>query len=188
MKMKALILGLLVVISSAAFGNDTPGMTVVQFKGSEVFKVIYKGTTAGKVTLNILDAAGKKVHSKTITGVDGFICPVNFRGLESGRYVIELVANEGRFREEVSYTPFFELKSIHVSKLLDSDGKFLLAVSNAQNEPIYVRILDSSAQVVYNESKTVDGDFAQVYKLEDSTGNYTFEVSDAAGNRKYFAF
>lgn len=186
--MKALVLALLVAISSTAFGNDVPQMAVVSWKGSEVFKVIYKGATPGRVTMNILDTNGKKVHSKTFTGVDGgFICPVNFKGLESGNYVIELVANDGKFREQVNYTPFFELKSIHVSKLIQDEGKFLLAVANAQNEPIYVRIFNEAEQIVYNESKTVDGDFAQVYKL-DNDARYTFEVSDSAGNRRYFKF
>lgn len=185
--MKALILSLLVAVSSTAFGNDVPGMAVVAWKGSEVFKVIYKGTTTGRVTMNILDTNGRRMHSKTFTGVDGFICPVNFKGLESGNYVIELVASEGKYQEEINYTPFFELKSIHVSKLLQDEGKFLLAVANAQNEPIYVKIFDENEQIVYNESKTVDGDFAQVYKL-DNGANYTFEVSDSAGNKRYFKF
>ncbi|MDQ2657870.1 MAG: hypothetical protein M3Y60_10655 [Bacteroidota bacterium] len=187
MKMKALIVALLVAVSSTVFGNDVPGMAVVSWKGSEVFKVIYQGATPGKVTMNILDTNGRKMHSKTFIGVDGFILPVNFKGLESGNYVIELVANEGKFQEKITYTPFFELKSIHVSKLIQDEGKFLLAVANAQNEPIYVTIFDETQQIVYNESKTVDGDFAQVYKLKNGA-RYTFEVSDSAGNRRYFKF
>jgi len=188
MKMKALFFALLVAMSTTAFGNDAPAMTVVSFKGSEIFKVIYKGTAMGKVKLNILDAQARVIHSETISGVDGFILPVNFKGLQSGNYTIEVVDNSGRYQEQVTYKPVYELKSIHISKLRNDDGKYLLAVANAQNEPINVKIYDAFQRVVYNESKTLRGDFAQVFNMENKHDSYTFEVSDAAGNKKYFNF
>lgn len=190
MKMKSLFFAVLLALgtSTFAFGNDEPGMTVVSVKGSQIFKVIYRGSETGKVKMNILDANGKVIHSETFAGLNGFIIPVNFKGVASGNYTIEVVDSSGKYQENVSNGPAFDLKSIHVSKILTEEGKFLLAMANVQDEPIRVTIYDRSDKVVYNESKTVNGDFAQVYRIEKPGGRYTFEISDAAGNSKYFTF
>lgn len=187
MKTTTLFFALVLAVSTTAFAlNDEPGLTVVSSKGSEVFKVIYKGTTTGKVKLNILDGRGTVIHSETISGLNGFICPVNFKGLQSGQYTIEVVDKSGKYQESVTYKPAHQMKSIHVSKLLTQDGKYLLAVANAQNEPINIKIFDTEQRLVYNESKTLNGDFAQVFKMSDAYGRYTFEISDDAGNKRYF--
>jgi hypothetical protein len=190
MKTKALFFALLIAVSTTAFGfdNGEPSMTVVAFKGSEIFKVIYKGTTTGKVRMNILDQRGNVIHSESFSGLNGFILPVNFKGLQSGTYTIELIDNAGKYQELVNYRPAHELKSIHVTKLVNENGKFLLAVANAQSEPIRIRIFDQDQRVIYNDSKVVTGDFAQVYKLENAYSRYTFEVSDEKGYKKYFNF
>lgn len=186
--MKVLFFALLVAVSATASANDFPGLTVVSLKGSEVFRVIYKGATPGKVKFNILDAKGKTILAQTVDGANGFIMPVNFKGLDSGDYTFEIIDNGEKYSEKVAYTPFYDLKKIHVSKIIKEEGKFLLAIANAQNEPISVKIYDETQRLVYNESKTLSGDFAQVFAIEDTTKGYTFEVSDENGNRKYFSF
>ena len=190
MKTKTLFFALLLAVSTTAFGysNDEPALTVVSSKGSEVFKVIYKGTTTARVKLNLMDVRGNVIHSEVISVLNGFIRPLNFKGLESGQYTIEVVDKSDRYQESVTYLPVDELKSIHVSKLVNHEGKFLLAVANAQDEPIHVKIFDQEQRLVYAESKTLRGDFAQVYKMPSSYNRYTFEVSDAAGNKKFFNF
>jgi len=188
MKIKGLVLSLLVIVSSAAFANEgDPSVAVVAFKGSEVYKVIYKGG-AGKVRMNILDAQGKKIHSSTIDAEDGFILPVNFKGLSAGTYTIEILDDAGKYTQQVVYKPASALHAVHVSKLQNADDKFLLALANLQNEAIKVTIYDAAQRVVYHESKVLSGDFAQVYKIEHPSNSYTFEVSDSSGNSKSFKF
>jgi hypothetical protein len=188
MKMKSLLFALLVAVSTTAFANDAPGLTVVSLKGSDIFRVIYKGASTGKVKFNILDAQGKKIHTQTVNGLDGFILPINFKGLRSGDYTFEVVDNAGTHREKVTFTQVSDMKKIHVSKILSEEGKFLLAVANAQNEDISIKIYDESQRLIYNENKTLAGDFAQVFSVGGNTSGYTFEVSDTNGNRKYFDF
>ncbi|MEX2232367.1 MAG: T9SS type A sorting domain-containing protein [Cyclobacteriaceae bacterium] len=190
MKTKTLFFAMLLTVSTAAFalGKDKPGMTVVAVKGSEVFKVIYQGETTGKIRLNIFDEQGRMIHSETIVGLSGFICPLNFKGLQSGNYTIELVDGTGKHREKVVYLPVSEMKSIHVSKLRSEEGKFLFVIANAQDEPIRLKIYDERKSLVYEETRTISGDFAQVYKMANKHGRYTFEVADVAGNQKYFTF
>src|SRR5688572_16340318 len=119
MKTKTLFFAMLLTVSTTAFalGKDKPGMAVVSAKGSGVFKVIYQGETAGRIRLNIFDAQERIIHSETINGLNGFIRPLNFKGLRSGNYTIELVDDAGKHRERVVYLPAHEMKSIHVSKL-----------------------------------------------------------------------
>ena len=53
---------------------------VVQVKGSEVFKVIYKTEVASRVKLNIYNASLRLIFTETLNS-DGFIRPLNFTGL-----------------------------------------------------------------------------------------------------------
>ncbi len=96
MKARSLFLAALVTVVSlaTAVGKDVPrntGLAVVPVKGSEVFKVIYKGETTGRVKLNIYNASSRIIFSESINVGDGFICPLNFAGLEPGEYTLELV-------------------------------------------------------------------------------------------------
>ncbi|MFZ6014202.1 MAG: T9SS type A sorting domain-containing protein [Bacteroidota bacterium] len=193
MKIKSLLIAALVTITSIASfaGKDEPrktGLAVVPVKGSESFKVIYRGETAGKVKLNIYNATGQTILSETINGVEGFICPVNFRGLASGEYTIELVDASGKKSEKINFIKKQSIRHIHVSKLTNDEAKFLLAVANSGDELINVRIYDAQNNLVHTESKQISGDFAQVYKLEAATGSYTFEISDKAGNTRTIRF
>jgi len=195
MKARSLFLAALVTVVTlaTAVGKDVPrntGLAVVPVKGSEVFKVIYKGETTGRVKLNIYNASSRIIFSESINVGDGFICPLNFAGLEPGEYTLELVDVTGAKKvEKVKYlTSTATSKNVHVSKLVKEDGKFLVAVTNAGTEKINVRIYDGANNLVHSESREVKGDFAQLYTIKNVTGGLTFEVSDDAGYTKTIRF
>jgi hypothetical protein len=167
-----------------------PDMKVISVKGSSVFRVIYKGAETGKVRLNIFDAQNKRIHTETITALNGFIYPLNFTGLASGDYTIELIDNSGKQRQVVHYVPtsVIDLKTVHMTRLINQDGKYLLAISNAQNENIHVRIYDRDSQLVFSEGKEITGAYAAVYKINNAGNGYTFEITDQAGNIRSFSF
>lgn len=175
-------------LTTSVRANDGREMTIVATKDSEVIKVIYKGNTSGKVKLNIFDAEGNTIHSASIAAKEGFICPLNFKGLPSGNYTIELVDDQGRRQENVNYVALHDRKSVHVSKILSEESKFLFAVANAQDELVTVRIYDQYQKLVYAETKALKGDFAQIFRMPQGLNHYTFVVSDVAGNKKSFAF
>ena len=191
MKMKSLFLAVLLVVASVASfaGKDEPrrtGLAVVPVKGSEIFKVIYQGESAGKVKLNIYDNTGAVVYTETIAGLAGFICPVNFRGLASGDYTIEVVDASGKKIEKVWYAPVKESGSFHVVRL--NDGKFLLSISGKTNDIVTVKIYDNDDNLLYKEAKEINGDFAQVYKISTASKGFTFELTDKSGNTKRLFF
>jgi len=193
MKTKSLFIAALVVVSAsvAAFGKEEPtsnkGLAVVPGKGAEVFKVIYKGETAGRVKLNVYNTQSKLVFSEVINGTDGFIRPLNFTGLEHGEYTIELIDASGKKTEKVSYNKPVK-KNVHISKIANEEGKFLVAVSGKGSEVVNVNIYDASNNLVHSESKIVNGDFAQLYTVKNITGTLTFEVSGASGDAKVVSF
>lgn len=193
MKIKSLFLAALVVFSSAvAFaGKDEPtktGFAVVRVKGSEIFKVIYKGVNVGKVKLSIYNGKGLQLLTQIMNGVDGFIVPVNFAGLDSGDYSIEIVDATGKRIEKVVYQPAKSINHIHISKLPNEDSKFLVAIASTGSDLISLKIFDTNSNLLHSESTTIAGDFARVYKLNTTSSGYTFEVTDKAGNTKTIKF
>lgn len=180
------------VLSLTAFGNEEPsnskGLAVVPVKGSEVFKVIYKGDAVGKVRLNIYNQASELVFTESISGLDGFIRPLNFNGLKAGEYTLEIIDAAGKKVERVNYQPNKSSKYVHISKIADEEGKYLVAVSGTGKEEINVRIYDSASNLVHNESKIIDGNYAQVYNIKKLAGEVTFQVTDNAGNVKTVSF
>lgn len=192
MKTRSLYLAAVIVIAAAitAVGKDEPGlgMAVVPVKGTEVFKVIYKGGNTNKVKLNVYNSASQIVFSETMNGVDGFIRPLNFTGLQFGEYTIELSDASGKRTEKVSYKPaVVAAPNFHIAKLV-SDGKFLVSVANSSAETITVKIFDDANNLVHVYNKEVAGDFAQLFSVKDIPGGLTFEVSDNAGNYKTIRF
>jgi hypothetical protein len=196
MKTKSLFFAAFVLVSSLAVaaGKDEPrniGMAIVPVKGSEVFKVIYKGETAGKVKLNIYNSESRVILTQTFNSTQGFIVPVNFAGLEAGEYTIELVDAAGKKVEKVTFGAKVAAsqKIAHISNIDKQNGKFLLSVVNpTAGQEINVKIYDAENNLIHNETKTVNGDFATVYKFNPANTSLTFEVSDSTGKIKTARF
>ena len=193
MKTKSLFFAAFVLVSSLAVaaGKDEPriGMAVVPVKGSETFKVIYKGESAGKVRLNIYNSASRIILTETFNSTQGFIVPVNFAGLEAGEYTIELIDAAGKKVEKVTFgAKKASEKVAHISNIDKKNGKFLLSVvSPAAGQEISIKIYDGE-NLIHSESKVVSGDFATVYKLNPAATSVTFEVSDNTGKIKTARF
>jgi len=172
------------VASVAAVGKDEPraGFTVVPVKGSEVFKVIYRGEGASKVKLNVLDASSDIVFTETFGKMEGFIRPLNFSGLKFGEYTVELTDATGTRTEKINYQPEKADRSLHVSRLLKEEGSYLLSVAKNGGQTITVKIFDDADNLLYTGSRSDSGDFAQIFTLKDVYGGVTFEISDASGH------
>lgn len=178
MKTKSIVVALVMAVSVAALGADPvgPKVVVVNQKESGVFKVIYEGLSTGKVTMKIFDKNRNLVFSEVINGVDGFIRPVNFAGMQPGEYTIEVSDASGKQVQKVEYTTDNAIKSVHVAKL-GSESKYLLAVANAGAEEFNVRIFDGNNNLIHNEDLMVNGELGLVYNLKDVSGVPTFEVT-----------
>jgi predicted secreted protein len=189
MKSRSLFIAVIVMFSAvvATFGKEEPGKTglaIIPVKGTEVFKVIYKGEATSKVKLSIYDQNGSVIFSETLASTGGFIRPLNFNGLPSGEYTVELTNEAGKKVEKLNYFPQIStVKNIHIAKV-GGENKYLIAVANDGAQTINVKVYDNANSVVYNESKEINGNFAQVYDVKDLKSGYTFEVTDTTGKTK----
>ena len=188
MKTKSIYFAALFVIGAAvaAVGKEEPAsnkLAVVAVQGSQVVKVIYKAETAGKVKLSVYDAASKVVFTDTRNSNEGFILPLNFAGLKSGQYTIELVDAAGTKTEKINYQPV-AVKNVHVAKTA-TEGKFVLSAVNV-NSPVAVKIYDAHNNLVHQSTKEVSGDYAQLFSIKNFAGA-TFEIT-SAGETSTFRF
>jgi hypothetical protein len=184
MKTRNVVLSVLVAmfVSVLAFANEpgNPRVVVVNQK-SGVFKVIYEGEKRGKVSMKIFNAEGKEVFAEVLRGMEGFMRPVNFEGMEPGEYTIEIADESGKQIQKVNYKNETSVKSVHVSKIAE-EGKYLLAVANSGSEQINVRIYDGANNLVHDESMIINGNFGLVYNLKQVAGVPSFEITDKTGN------
>lgn len=185
--MKTTLIAALVVMSAAVSLANAPasesGFAVVPVSGSTVYKVIYKGETETKVKLNVYNSQSVLIFSETLAKGNGFIRPLNFQGLASGEYTIELVGAAGKQTEKINFSPLkSNLKYVHVSRLASEEGKYILSVVSNTETASEVNInIYSEGTLVHKETKTINGEFAMVYNLKAISGNLTFEVTDNAG-------
>ena len=134
--------------------------------------------------MNIYNSTGVVVFSETLVSVDGFIRPLNFSGLQSGDYTVELIDASGKRIEKISYAPKVSSfdKNVRVMKM--EDGKYVVSVANEGAEVINVNIYDSSNNLVHSETREIKGNFAQIYSIKNAGDGYTFEIANNAGNTK----
>lgn len=178
---------LVALITGVAVAADPvgPKVVIVNLKETGVFKVIYEGAQVGKVNLRIANEDGVILFRETISNVDGFIRPINFKSLEAGEYTIEVSDSFGKFVQKVNYRTEQSVSAIHIAKIA-GDSKYLLSVEKGKN--INVKIYDGLDNLVHSENRLVDGNLSLVYNLKGVAGVPTFEVTDNAGKTKVIKF
>src|SRR5260221_14529278 len=107
MKTKSVLLIALVAMSVSvsvlASNEPVSSRIAVLSQESGIFKVIYESAKAGKVTLTITDKDGNVVYKEGIRTVNGFIRPVNFKGMDLGVYTITIADELGEQIQTVNY-------------------------------------------------------------------------------------
>jgi hypothetical protein len=184
MKTKSILLAALVMISSVALADEpgSPKLVVLSQKESGLFKVIYENPKTSKVKMTILNSDGDALFTESIKATDGFILPVNFKGMTPGEYSIEVTDGSTTQIQKVSYITSAKAQNVHIAKLSNEANKYLLSV--ASEGAINVRILDGANNIIHDQNVSVNGPVGLVYNLKAVTGAPTFEVTDNAGNVK----
>ncbi len=111
--------------------------------------------------------------------------PLNFKGMATGEYTIEVSDVYGKNVQIVNYTIEQSTPAVHVSKI-SGDNRYLLAVENEKE--INVRIFDGLNKLVHDKNLVVNGNLGLVYNLKGVLGVPTFEVTDNSGNTKVIRF
>jgi len=180
MKKKKVVLTMVAVIIASAFTfAATPAPTskvAVVSQNNSVYKLIYEGATAGKVTLKIYDKSSNVIFAETKKGLSKFILPLNFVGLEQGEYSIEITDETGTQIQKVNHatenTVNAAAKAVHISKM--KDGKYLVSATTSGN--INVQIFDGNDNLIHSKNFDVNGKLAVVYNLKNVEGQPSFLV------------
>ncbi|MEM7109188.1 MAG: hypothetical protein AAF519_13245 [Bacteroidota bacterium] len=182
---------LLITVMSSAFASDK-GDIVVLSDSSAVFRVYYSKPNVSKVRVSIRNEKGQQVFTETIKNKEGFVRPYNMKELPTGTYTIEV--EDGDEKRTYSYTYREESFRTTSSSLIVSvkkldDARFLLALGNASNEEVKIRIYDNNNEVIYSATELVANQFAQLYNLKSvDTDRLTFKIFNKAGEVEEFIF
>lgn len=152
-------------------------------KGENVFGVVYKSDSKNKVKVSIYDSKNQLVFTERMGKSDGFLRPYNFSELSHGWYTIEVEDENGLRIEHVNYKGEKMEKVVNVVKL-SPDNKFLFTAGGQGKELITLNIYDNTDHLLYNEIRTIAGDFGQLYTVEGIKGGCTFEVIHQNGSVK----
>ena len=188
MKTKSIVLSVMMVLVSVfTFASDPSNsqLVVLNTNTAGVFKVIYHQPGENSIAFKVYNQQGEIVFADYIRSSNGFIRPLNFLGMESGAYKVELKSGNQVTEQMITYSTASTeenvidgiVKSIHVSKLA-GENKYLLAISNQGTNRVNVRILNGNKEMVYNRNMNINGDLGVVYSLKQLVGTPTFEVSD----------
>lgn len=192
MKKNLILLGLVVALNTMVFASDdrpasATGLAVV--RNGAVFKVFYAGSQRADVKVAIYDESDEVVFSEVIRKTDGFVRPYNFSTMKEGDYTIELTGIDGRKSEKLHYRAGQIEKLANLMKLTGEEGKYLLTVSNKENDILTVRILDeASNKLLYSEKELISADFARIYNLTQLKGKVLFEISGKNGTITRLAY
>jgi hypothetical protein len=170
-----------VLMSTVALadGPGTPKLVVLSQKEAGLFKVIYDNPSSKQVKMTILNSDGEALYTESIKATDGFILPVNFKGMTPGEYSIEIADGSAKQVQKVRYLNSVKAQRIHVAKLTNEANKYLLSVANEGS--INVRILDGANNIIHDQDVSVNGSIGLVYNLKAIEGTPTFEVTDQSG-------
>lgn len=186
MKTKNTVLTLAaMVVSAVVFAtNPLSKMAVIGQQKTGTYKVYYESPSAVKVTLKVYDNSSKEIFSETIKGLNKFMRPLNFAGMDAGVYTIEITDENGSQIEKVNYVSEVQnsettIKAFHVCKL--QDGKYLVSVANEGSENINISVFDNNDNLLHTENRTVNGGLGLVYNFKQVAGQPVFVITDNAG-------
>lgn len=185
MKTKNVVLTVAALILASAFtfaAEPASKVAVVKQTNSGIFRVIYEGATAGKVTLKVYDRQGNQLLSEVTNGLDKFMRPVNFNGMEAGEYTIQIIDATGTQVHKVNYqveenatAAVSNAPAIHITKL--QTGKYLMSVATEGSSKINVLIFDGNGNLVHDENRNINQTLGLVYNLNQVEGKPSFQVA-----------
>lgn len=184
-KITLLLAGVLVsafaIASKPGEGSASIQLALVK-KGEATYKLYYQSASAAKIRVTIADAQGKVVYRDWIKSTASFMRPYTFDGLANGAYTVTVDNGTDKQIQVIQHsnTPT-DVKAANVLQL--ADNKYLLSVKGQfVSGKINVKIWDGTT-LLHKQQTEVNGDFGQLFRLENITTPVSFEVTDSKGNR-----
>lgn len=177
--MAIVLLGVATVAS--AKGTNESDFAVVKSQAKEsVFKVMYQGDERSTVKISIKNAQGELIFKELIKNTDGFARPYNFSALPQGSYSVTVDNGVSARTEIISHEEVISKKTVKINSVDTEKNKIALTVYSSQKGEVTVKVLNEANEIIFEESRLVQGGFGRVYNLKD-LAHYTIEVYDASG-------
>lgn len=191
MKLKFNVLIIATVLSIAAFANSPSSVIVASISNASVFTIRYKAPEVNTVKISILNSNNQLVFSETLTNVESFARPYNFRQLAEGEYTIIVADKNGKQAEKINYSMDKISSFISVTKVAKAENKYALNVNNNGTEDVFVKIYDND-QLLHEQTVQVTGSFGLIYNLSKvaltSDASVTFQISTTGGKVEIIKF
>lgn len=146
------------------------------------YKLVYLKESKGIVRIDILNEAGKQVHSQSVSNESGFAQQFDFTSLPYGKYTFVVTHPDGtKISEEVNHSkPERTATGLRADVLdINDNNKFRLAVLKSNDDPINVKIYDGEDRLLHQEVITGDEGFRKTYDLKNvKASSFRFEISD----------
>jgi len=168
---------------------------VAVLKQKSMIKLIYLNEPQSKVKISILDENGHKLTMKgtklttrVVRNIDAFIQPYNFSGLEDGKYIFEIVDDQGTIIQEVDYKRMIPQKAAILTSVYEigESERFKLSVTSENDRPINVEILNRFNRLIYEDNISMTNSFGRVYNLSKAFhGPFTLRVSNGETTKHF---
>lgn len=178
----AIVLAVVVHVSAKGVEPESPrGVSVI--KNGAVVKLFYRGVQSGTVKVAIYNEKRIPVFRETLQHTEDFMRPYDFSALPEGNYTIALTDGNGTTVKTVTHKVSSGTRVAKLTRLGKQDHRYVLSVPNQGTDVLKIRIFDRNNTMLYQETETVNGNFAKLYNLGERGGECFFVISDKNGNR-----
>jgi hypothetical protein len=170
-----------IIMTSASLLAADTAVTVelLNQSGSSIYKVVYKAAGNGSALLKITNKSGL-VFSERLTFTNGFTLPVDFKGMESGDYTVEVLSKNLKFKKTIAHINTIPVAYV---RMTEQPGiKQLLTISSPIASQFQIRVLNSNNEELFSTVESVTNHFATLINLAQVQGAYHIEVTETAGN------
>lgn len=181
MKTKFITSVMAIIFAGASLFAADPAATIklVNQKGSTIYKVVCSLPGAGRAFLKISGSEGVLL-TETVSYTNGFAYPFDLKGLADGKYTVEVLTKNARFKETLELE---KTKPVAYVRATEQPGnKHLLTITSDEAADFTIRVFDNMNNEIFAKVETVKENYGVVLNMANLAGGYYFEVTEASGN------
>lgn len=170
-----------ILLASASLFAADPAATVelVNQKGSTIYKVVCKLPGSGKAYVKVSNGFDVLL-SETVNFTNGFAYPLDFKGMASGQYIVEVLTKDTRFKQTIALE---NTKPVAYVRSTEQPGKrHLLTITSQVPAEFTIRIFDKYFNEVFTKIETVKSEYGVVLNMANLGAGYSFEITESTGD------
>lgn len=177
MKTKFIASVMVMLLTSASLfaANTAATVELLNQRGSSIYKVVCKTAGTGKAILKVYGTTGVLL-SETISFTNGFSMPLDFKGLTSGEYTVEVMGKGIKFRQTIALNVNNKKPVAYALVRKQLNKKELLTISTPIPSEFNIRIFDKWGNEVFNQVQPVSDSYGVVLNVSNLGSGYIVQV------------